>query len=116
MMECPIATQDSKVNDRNKAEAESKAKYAEAGDEEYSCGNCSRFIQTPEMIDCMISGMPEDMQEIVDDDDIGYCARWDFRCSEDYVCDRWLAGGPVKGMTEGHKVMLKMAKLLEEDD
>jgi len=115
-MECPIATQDPKVNDRNKAEAESKAKYAEAGDEEYSCGNCSRFIQTPEMIDCMVSGMPEDMQEIVDDDDIGYCARWDFRCSSDYVCDRWLAGGPVKGMTEGHKVMLKMAKLLEEDD
>ena len=115
-MECPIATQDSKVNDRNRAEAEGKAKYAEAGDEEYSCGNCSRFIQTPEMIDCMISGMPEDMQEIVDDDDIGYCARWDFRCSEDYVCDRWLAGGPVKGMTEGHKIMLKMAKLLEEDD
>jgi len=47
-MECPIATQDQKVNDRNKAEAESKAKYAEAGDEEYSCGNCSRFIQTPD--------------------------------------------------------------------
>jgi len=68
------------------------------------------------MIECMVSGLPEEMQDIVDDDDIGYCARWDFRCSEDYVCDRWLAGGPVKGMTEKHKVMLKMAKLLEEDD
>ena len=115
-MECPISTQDSKVNDRNKAEAESKAGYMDAEDEEYSCGKCARFIQTPEMKECMIAGLPEDMQEIVDDDDIGYCARWDFRCSADYTCNKWLSGGPVKGMTEKHKIMLKMAKLMEEDD
>ena len=115
-MECPISTQDSKVNDKNKSEAESKAGYMDAEDEEYSCGKCARFIQTPEMKQCMIAGLPEDMQEIVDDDDIGYCARWDFRCSADYTCNKWLSGGPVKGMTEKHKIMLKMAKLMEEDD
>jgi len=115
MMECPIATQDQKANDRNKSEAESKASYAEAEDDEYKCGNCARFIQTPDMIECIVAGLPEEMQDIVDDDDIGYCARFDFRCSEDYVCDRWLSGGPVKGMTEKHKIMLKMARMMEEE-
>lgn len=114
-MECPIATGDSKVNDRNKAEAESKAGYAEAEDE-YKCGNCARFIQTPEMMECIVAGLPEDVQEIVDEDDVGYCARWDFRCSEDMVCDRWLSGGPVRGMTEKHKMMLKMARMMEDDE
>lgn len=114
MMECPIATGDQRVNDKNKSEAESKAGYAEA-EGEYKCGNCARFIQTPEMIDCIVAGLPEDMQEIVDDDDIGYCARWDFRCSEDMACDRWLSGGPVKGMTEKHKIMLKMARMMEDE-
>lgn len=114
MMECPIATGDQRVNDKNKSEAESKAGYMEA-EGEYKCGNCARFIQTPEMIDCIVAGLPEDMQEIVDDDDIGYCARWDFRCSEDMACDRWLAGGPVKGMTEKHKIMLKIARMMEDE-
>lgn len=114
MMECPIATKDQKANDRNKAEAESKAGYTEA-DDEYKCGNCARFIQTPDMIECIVSGLPEEMQDIVDDDDIGFCARFDFRCSEDYVCDRWLSGGPVKGMTEKHKIMLKMARMMEDE-
>lgn len=115
MMECPIATGDSKVNDKNKSEAESKAGYAEAQDDEYKCGNCARFIQTPEMIECIVAGLPEDVQEIVDEDDVGYCARWDFKCSEDMTCDRWLAGGPVKGMTEKHKMMLKMARMMEDE-
>jgi hypothetical protein len=114
-MQCPIATQDQKANDKNKSEAESKAGYAEAEDDEYKCGNCARFIQTPDMIECIVAGLPEEMQDIVDDDDIGYCARWDFRCSEDYACDRWLAGGPVKGMTEKHKIMLKMARMMEDE-
>jgi hypothetical protein len=114
MMECPIATGDQRVNDKNKSEAESKAGYMEA-ESEYKCGNCARFIQTPDMIDCIVAGLPEDMQEIVDDDDIGYCARWDFRCSEDMACDRWLSGGPVKGMTEKHKIMLKMARMMEDE-
>jgi len=114
-MECPIATGDSRVNDKNRSEAESKAGYAEA-DDEYKCGNCARFIQTPEMMECIVAGLPEDVQEIVDEDDVGYCARWDFRCSEDMVCDRWLSGGPVKGMTEKHKMMLKMARMMEDDE
>ena len=59
-MECPIATGDSKVNDKNKSEAESKAGYAEAEDDEYKCGNCARFIQTPEMMECIVDGLPED--------------------------------------------------------
>lgn len=113
-MECPISTQDQKVNDRNKAEAVNKANYAECETEEYSCGKCARFIQTPEMMDCMVSGLPEEMQDIVDDDDIGYCARWDFRCTAEYTCDRWLSGGPVKGMTEKHKILMKMADLMED--
>ena len=65
-MECPIATGDSKVNDKNKSEAESKAGYAESQDDEYKCGNCARFIQTPEMMECIVAGLPEDVQEIVD--------------------------------------------------
>jgi hypothetical protein len=112
---CPVSTHDQKVNDRNKAEAESKAGYTETEDDEMSCGNCARFLQTPEMIECMVAGLPEKMQEIVDEDDIGYCARWDFRCSEDMACNRWLSGGPVKGMTEKHKIMLKMAKMMEDE-
>ena len=33
---CPVSTQDQKVNDRNKAEAESKAGYTETEDDQMS--------------------------------------------------------------------------------
>ena len=44
------------------------------------CGNCSAFIQTPEMMECMISGIQGEesdaetyANEVVDSADLGYC-------------------------------------------
>jgi hypothetical protein len=104
-MNCPIVTQDQKANDKNREKAISAANYREADEEEYSCGKCGAFIQTPEMMECMGT----------DDDDYGYCTQNDFVCSEDMTCDRWLSGGPVKGMNPKQKILLKIAKLLEEE-
>jgi len=91
------------------------------------CGNCSAFIQTPEMIECIIGGIQGEesdnetyANEVVGSAELGYCELFEFKCAADRTCSAWLVGGPItKAMTDKQKTMLKMAKLeydTEEND
>jgi hypothetical protein len=91
------------------------------------CGNCSAFIQTPEMMKCIIGGIQGEesdnetyANEVVASAELGYCELFEFKCAADRTCSAWLVGGPIsKAMTENQKTMLKMAKLeydINEDD
>jgi hypothetical protein len=88
------------------------------------CGNCSAFIQTPEMMECMISGIQGEesdaetyANEVVDSADLGYCELFEFKCAADRTCSAWLTGGPVtEKMSNREKTMLKMAKMEAENE
>jgi hypothetical protein len=83
------------------------------------CGNCSAFIQTPEMMKCIVDGIQGEesddetyANEVVDSAELGYCELLSFKCAADRTCSAWLVGGAIKKpMTEKQKTMLKMAKL-----
>jgi hypothetical protein len=82
------------------------------------CGNCSAFIQTPEMMECIVKGIQGEesdaetyANEVVDEADLGYCELFEFKCAADRTCSAWLTGGPItEKMTDRQKTMLKMAK------
>jgi hypothetical protein len=88
------------------------------------CGNCSAFIQTPEMMKCIVEGIQGEesdnetyANEVVDSAELGYCELFEFKCAADRTCSAWLVGGPVtKAMTDKQKTMLKMAKLEYSND
>lgn len=136
-MKCPLATQDIEVNLENRNRAFAKYGYGPANpeldDEDFweerakewntstdnaktmRCGNCSAFIQTPEMMGCIIGGIQQaDDQtyapEVVESADLGYCELFEFKCAADRTCGAWLAGGPITRLTEKRKQMLQMAK------
>ena len=83
------------------------------------CGNCSAFIQTPEMMECIIGNIQGEesdnetyANEVVASAELGYCELFEFKCAADRTCSAWLVGGSIKQpMTEKQKTMLKMAKL-----
>ena len=82
------------------------------------CGNCSAFIQTPEMMDCIVKGIQGEesdnetyANEVVESAELGYCELFEFKCAADRTCSAWLVGGPItKEMTPKQKTMLKLAK------
>ena len=82
------------------------------------CGNCSAFIQTPEMMQCIIGGIQGEesdadtyANEVVDEADLGYCELFEFKCAADRTCSAWLVGGPItKRMTDRQRSMVAMAK------
>lgn len=66
------------------------------------CGNCAAFIQTPKMMECIVSGMTgdedfekPDAESVVDAANLGYCQLFHFKCAGDRTCDAWLVGGPI---------------------
>lgn len=83
------------------------------------CGNCAAFIQTPEMMDCIIKGIQGEesdaetyANEVVAESELGYCELFEFKCAADRTCSAWLVGGRItKAMTEKQKNMLRMAKM-----
>jgi len=110
MMDCPLPTQDLKLNTKNRNFA-IKADYIEYGplnlaDEEYwehlaehwgtsvevakqsRCGNCAAFDVSPRMDACM----PGRIQE---DGELGYCHMHQFKCHSMRSCYTWAAGGPI---------------------
>lgn len=120
--ECPPATQDIMINTKNRNKAinnigygplnpdrpnidfwEEKAKlWQTTVDEAKSsrCANCAMFIKTPEMLECIESGIAPgdpDGWDSVDAGDLGYCEALDFKCAAGRTCDAWVAGGPVTG-------------------
>lgn len=139
-MKCPIVTHDIELNLENRdwafknvgygpvnPEIEDKVFWAKRADEwattpeiakQSRCGNCSAFIQTPEMMDCIVSGIQGEesndetyANEVVNAAELGYCELFEFKCAADRTCSAWLVGGPIKTpLTSAQKKMLMMAK------
>ncbi len=118
---CPPATQDIALNLDNRKNAIDTAMYgplnpAEPNEEYWSaiadewkvdtetakkqvCGNCAVFIQTPQMLDCIATGLTgeqnDEYDSIQEAGDLGYCEAFDFKCASARTCRAWVAGGPV---------------------
>ena len=121
-MQCPIETQDVKENLKKRDWAFKNVGYGPANPElsngafwtdkanewqtsvaqakSMRCGNCSAFIQTPEMMECIRSGIDKETdsfaQNVVDSAQLGFCELFDFKCAADRTCSAWLVGGPIK--------------------
>lgn len=116
---CPIATQDIKVNLRNRQYAIDTANYGPLNpnepNEEYwvkkadefggdvesakeaRCGNCAFFDITTKVLDCIAKGIGgEDAWDSIEAGQLGYCEAFDFKCAASRTCDAWVVGGPVK--------------------
>lgn len=145
MKECPKVCSDIQLNLKNRDWAFKNVGYGPANPESpedfwqirakewatnpknaqtMKCGNCSAFIQTPEMMKCIVDGIQGEesdnetyANEVVDSAELGYCELFEFKCAADRTCSAWLVGGPVtKAMTDKQKTMLKMAKLEYSND
>jgi hypothetical protein len=117
---CPEATQNIKINIENRQNAIDTANYgplnpnepnedywkAKAdqfkGDVETAkkslCGNCSFFIQTKQMLDCIAGGIGGDVKnewDTINAGTLGFCSAFDYKCSSERTCDIWLVGGPI---------------------
>ena len=68
------------------------------------CGNCSAFIQTPEMLECIRAGIDEEKdsyaEDVVESANLGYCELFDFKCAAERTCSAWLLGGPITSSKE----------------
>jgi hypothetical protein len=72
------------------------------------CGNCSAFIQTKQMLDCIKAGIeakrPEQEagydEDVIESAGLGYCELLHFKCADTRTCDAWLAGGPITDKKE----------------
>jgi hypothetical protein len=120
MNSCPPATQDIAINLTNRKKAIDTAMYgplnpAEPNEEYWNalggewnvdaetakkqrCGNCAVFIQTPEMLSCIETGLTDNADEfdsINEAGELGYCEIFDFKCASARTCRAWVAGGPV---------------------
>ena len=139
-MKCPIATHDILLNLKHRdwafknvgygpvnPDIEDKVFWAKRADEwatstdnakTMRCGNCSAFIQTEEMMNCIVHGIAGDESvdesyapEVIASAELGYCELFDFKCAADRTCSAWLVGGPIKKpLTSAQKKMLMMAK------
>jgi hypothetical protein len=125
-MSCPIATYDVKENLKNRDWAFKNVGYGPANPNEPNkvfwaerakewnttpeqaqtmrCGNCSAFIQTSEMINCISKGIDAEKdsyaEDVVDSAGLGYCELFDFKCAASRTCSAWLVSGPITDDTE----------------
>ena len=123
---CPLATYDIKHNLKKRDWAFKNVGYGPANPEEPNkpfwddkakewntttdqaktmrCGNCSAFIQTSEMMDCIRKGIDAEKdsyaEDVVDSAGLGYCELFDFKCAASRTCSAWLVGGPITDDTE----------------
>lgn len=121
-MKCPIATQDVKTNLKNRDWAFKNVGYGPANPNEPNnefwkakadewqtdvkqaktmrCGNCSAFIQTPEILECIRSGIDKEKdsyaEDVMESAGLGYCELFDFKCADSRTCNAWLIGGPIE--------------------
>lgn len=121
-MKCPIATQDVKTNLKNRDWAFKNVGYGPANPDEPNnefwkakadewqtdvkqaktmrCGNCSAFIQTPEILECIRSGIDKEKdsyaEDVMESAGLGYCELFDFKCADSRTCNAWLVGGPIE--------------------
>ena len=121
---CPPATQDVAINLKNRQKAIRVANYGpldpNAPNSDFwrekaniwriapqqakrsRCGNCSAFIQTSEMLDCIEQGLgnEEDDWDVIEAGDLGFCEMFDFKCASKRTCDAWIVGGPITDESE----------------
>ena len=112
-VKCPKATQDLKLNTKNRDNAihakhiqygplnvgepgsywKDIAKYwntTEKAAKASNCSNCTAFDISPRMKDCM-PGQTSDK-----DGELGYCWMHHFKCHSARSCRTWAKGGPIK--------------------
>jgi hypothetical protein len=120
-MSCPLATHNVKENLKNRDWAFQNVGYGPANPNEPNksfwndkakewnttveqaktmrCGNCSAFIQTSEMIECIRKGIDAEKdsyaEDVIDSAGLGYCELFDFKCAASRTCSAWLVGGPI---------------------
>jgi hypothetical protein len=120
-MKCPIATHDIETNLKHRDWAFKNVGYGPANPKEPNdefwqakadewqtdveeaktmrCGNCSAFIQTPEILDCIRNGIDKEKdsyaEDVMESADLGYCELFDFKCAASRTCNAWLVGGPI---------------------
>lgn len=96
-MDCPKATTDSGLNEKNKNKIVENNQYGlpteEAKQNGQSCANCVVFDISKRMKDCM-GKQP---------DELGYCWMHDFMCAGKKWCDTWVEGGPINSDDESYK-------------
>ena len=111
-MACPVATQDLKLNTKNRDKSikEDHIKYGplnvdEPGDywkdlakhwdttqkaaKKSLCGNCVAFDISPRMLECMPGPVSDK------DGKLGYCWMHHFKCHSARTCRTWAKGGPI---------------------
>lgn len=134
LAKCPTATKDIAVNLKNRKKAIAVADYGPLNPEEENkefwskladewevtteeakkqkCGNCVMFIVTPEMKECIKSGVTGDDRKdewaaIDSVGELGYCEAFDFKCAAKRTCRAWVTGGPItstkQDKTHSHK-------------
>jgi hypothetical protein len=107
---CPVATQDLKVNTKNRDATIKEFNYGplnvdepgsywkdiadywkttEEAAKKSLCENCVAFDVSPRMKDCM-PGKTSD-----DDGELGYCWMHHFKCHSARACHTWAKGGPI---------------------
>ena len=121
--ECPPATQDIELNLKNRQNAIDNVGYGplnpkEPNDEFWQekadkwktspeeakksvCGNCVFFVRTPQMLECISTGIEQggssvdDADASIDQAELGYCEALDFKCAASRTCNAWAVGGPI---------------------
>ena len=127
---CPPATQDLKLNTKNRDATIKQYNYGplnvdEPGDywekiAEYwkttekaakksLCGNCVAFDISPRMKDCL----PGDTFD--EDGELGYCWMHHFKCHSARSCRTWAKGGPITEDTKSMEWQEKNKSSLEEE-
>lgn len=118
---CPPATQDIRLNLKNRQTAIEVANYGPpnpgltnvrfwtklgkvwgVGPQEAQtmrCGNCAAFDITPHVEACIAAGIESeglDSYDFIEAGRIGYCRAFKFKCAGARTCDAWVAGGPIR--------------------
>ena len=116
---CPLPTQNIELNLTNRQKAIDVANYGPLNpnqpNKEYwiakgkkfkdtaknakesRCGNCSFFMITTKILDCIATGIgtETDPYETIKAGQLGYCKAFDFKCASLRTCDAWVGGGPL---------------------
>jgi len=111
---CPPATQNIEINIANRQRCIDEANYGPLNpnepNEDYwiakakmfndsvedaksaRCGNCSAFITTEKMLNCISQGIGgNDAWDVIKSGQLGFCEFYDFKCSSNRTCDAWVS-------------------------
>lgn len=125
---CPLATQDIKLNLKNRQKAINEYGYGPLNPDEPNkkfwkektdmwkldspeeakkslCGNCAAFDVTKKTLNCIAQGIDdkqdnEDPYEVIKAGQLGYCRFLKFKCAAKRTCDAWVIGGPITDKKE----------------